>query len=135
MSMNAKSIRAFMGAGHAIFTIQSVPTGKHFTYYVARKGAALFARVLTGDDNYDYLGVVYLTTGLLLPTSASRYRAGAPSFDALAWFLRVLAKTPHDQIPKDVIFRHAGKCGRCGRTLTHPESLDTGLGPECSGRI
>lgn len=27
---------------------------------------------------------------------------------------------------------HSGVCGRCGRKLTVPESIDTGLGPECA---
>lgn len=29
--------------------------------------------------------------------------------------------------------REHGICSRCGKLLTHPESLDIGLGPECSG--
>ena len=27
---------------------------------------------------------------------------------------------------------HAGKCGRCGRKLTVPQSIEIGLGPECA---
>lgn len=26
---------------------------------------------------------------------------------------------------------HEGKCGRCGRQLTVPESIESGFGPEC----
>ena len=29
---------------------------------------------------------------------------------------------------------HEGKCGKCGRPLTVPESVKTGLGPICSGK-
>ena len=29
---------------------------------------------------------------------------------------------------------HEGRCGKCGRKLTVPESLTSGLGPECAGR-
>lgn len=29
---------------------------------------------------------------------------------------------------------HEGRCGKCGRRLTVPESIETGLGPECSGK-
>jgi hypothetical protein len=28
--------------------------------------------------------------------------------------------------------QHAGKCGRCGRKLTVPQSIETGIGPECA---
>jgi hypothetical protein len=27
---------------------------------------------------------------------------------------------------------HEGRCGRCGRRLTVPESIESGLGPECA---
>jgi hypothetical protein len=26
---------------------------------------------------------------------------------------------------------HEGRCGRCGRALTVPESVERGIGPEC----
>lgn len=29
---------------------------------------------------------------------------------------------------------HEGRCGRCGRKLTVPSSIETGLGPECAGK-
>jgi hypothetical protein len=30
--------------------------------------------------------------------------------------------------------RHIGRCGRCGRTLTHEESRAQGIGPECASK-
>ena len=27
---------------------------------------------------------------------------------------------------------HSGKCGKCGKKLTTPESIKSGLGPYCS---
>jgi hypothetical protein len=88
--------------------------------------------LLIGPDTYAYIAILRLTSGSLVATPASRVRPGAPGFDAMAWFARVLARTPYDQAPRDVIFRHEGKCGRCGRELTHPESIDTGIGPDCA---
>ena len=32
----------------------------------------------------------------------------------------------------NLIVYHVGKCGRCGKKLTDPESILTGLGPSCS---
>ena len=32
-------------------------------------------------------------------------------------------------------FRHEGRCGRCGRALTVPESIDTGFGPHCAAEM
>lgn len=34
-----------------------------------------------------------------------------------------------------VTIRHAGSCGRCGRTLTVPASLDSGIGPVCADKM
>jgi Family of unknown function (DUF6011) len=138
MIMLAQAIRHFIAAGNATFTIQSIPTGRHYTYRVRRgngRAAPLFASVLVAPDTYAYLGIVYLTSGKLVATDASKVRLGAPSFDALAWFLRVLARTPADGAPRDVIFRHEGRCGRCARELTHPESIDSGIGPECAAKL
>ena len=36
-------------------------------------------------------------------------------------------------LPISVRFWHEGRCGRCGRTLTDPESIKRGLGPVCVG--
>lgn len=33
---------------------------------------------------------------------------------------------------KTVRCLHSGRCGRCGRKLLDPESLDRGLGPDCA---
>jgi hypothetical protein len=132
--LNAKQIRRFIKAGNATFTIQSVESGTHFTYVLAapprRKTHDRFARVLIGPDAWAYLGVV--VNASLLPTRGSKVSEQAPSFLALAWFLRELSRTPDDATPAKVIFRHEGKCGRCGRPLTTPASVDTGLGPDCA---
>ena len=56
----------------------------------------------------------------------------ADSFVALNWLVGKLAA---GKLPDTVEFYHAGKCGCCGRTLTVPESIVTGLGPVCAGRM
>lgn len=132
--MNAAAIKRFIRAGNATFTIQSVETGTHFTFVLAapprRKTHDRFARVLIGPEVWADLGVV--VNASLLPTRGSKVSEKAPSFRALAWFLRELERTPDDSPPAKVIFRHEGRCGRCGRPLTTPASIDTGLGPDCA---
>jgi hypothetical protein len=39
------------------------------------------------------------------------------------------------ELPVTLSMQHEGHCGRCGRTLTHPDSINTGYGPECAARI
>jgi hypothetical protein len=130
----------FVLAGDAIFTLTSKRTGKRFTYRVSTKKArregeepARFASVLTGSDNendYSYAGMVFPTRGAARGLLAFRTTRGSvlkptsPSVSALIWF----AKHPGSEA---VEFRHEGRCCRCARLLTDPESIDSGIGPVC----
>jgi hypothetical protein len=137
--MNRDAIRKFLFAGRAVFTITSTKTGTSFTYRFsepsapANEGAIkpIFAAVLTGPDNqsdYTYMGVVTSGRASVRRTSGSKVDSDAPSFVALNWFLSHLGD------PR-VEFRHEGRCGRCGRALTVPSSIDSGLGPECASKL
>jgi hypothetical protein len=85
--------------------------------------------VLAGADNtgnYVYLGTIF-ADGNFRVTRKSRVAADAPSAVAFAWFVRNLESAKVD-------VWHDGTCGRCGRKLTVPESIESGLGPVCAGR-
>lgn len=129
--MNTAEISTFIHAGRAVFTLQSARTGTHFTYRIARadRGSRTqhFASVLIAPEVWGYLGMV--CDGRLGATRKSTWPPEAPSFRALAWFLRQLAR---GELPASLVFRHEGRCGRCGRALTTPASIDTGLGPDCA---
>ena len=128
----------FLLAGKAIFTIKSKESGKHFTYRIRKPKDAdreiHFVSLLTGSDNessYSFFATIF---------DKKEYRHGkkakisdtAEGVIAFRWFLRnLLAGTVNDRVE---LF-HEGKCCACGRKLTHPESVKTGIGPECSGRI
>ena len=38
-------------------------------------------------------------------------------------------------LPEGYEARHEGRCARCGRALTVPESIDSGFGPECARKV
>lgn len=128
--------RRFMLAGNATFTIVSGKTGTRFTYKVRAKevdgGSKTlhFVSVLTGADNendFAFLGTIF--DGVRFRHSPkSRIGVDAPSAKAFAWaFGRILANS----LGTDASVHHEGKCGRCGRKLTVPRSIEVGLGPEC----
>lgn len=136
--------RAFALAGNAIITLQSLKTGAHFTYKVtkpnpeksAAKGYAnseetYFVKMLTGgsadEGEWIYLGMI--RNGNFALTKASGRFLDAPSYKAFLYFWRSRA------LPAELVVRHEGRCGRCGRTLTVPESIDRGIGPECAGKM
>jgi hypothetical protein len=129
MGMNSAAIKTFITAGRAVFTLQSVKTNTHFTYKVEapRNGNDIrFVKVLTGPDTYTYAGI--LTPKGIKQTGGSKIGPDAPSVKGLDWFL---SHMDSDQ----VIFRHEGCCGRCGRPLTTPESIDRGIGPDCAEKM
>ena len=143
--------RSFITAGKAIFTVE-VPAdfadsyGKpHYTYRVKLKPAKdnypdmYFVGALTGPDNnrdYSYLGILDPNTGKVRTTGKSKFQADSFTVRLLN---RVLARVWANDCGsiEDAGFNlhHEGKCGRCGRRLTVPESIETGLGPECAGRV
>ena len=138
--------RKFVLAGNAYFTALSAKTGTRFTFRVSRPddfspvAPVWFVSLLRGSDNtrdYAFLGSLQPD----VPGSAQlRYaqsvrspvRLDAPGARAARWVLpRVANGLP---TPNCDIF-HEGRCGRCGRLLTVPESIVSGFGPECLSHL
>lgn len=132
--------RDFITAGNAIFTL--VGKDSRFTFKVTRKdpspgyekyGVSYFVSVLNGPDNYEnylYMGMLDPVTGNVRLTRNSKVGLDAPSFKAINWALpKIFAGAA---MPPAFSIHHEGKCGRCGRRLTVPESILTGIGPECA---
>jgi hypothetical protein len=126
----------FVTAGRAIFTVSN-PKGERYTFKVTKKDTSergpeiFFGALLTGSDNesdYTYMGVV--TGETVRTTKASRYAQDSKPVKVLAWALAVV--NGKRNLPEGYAIRHEGRCGRCGRTLTVPESIDNGIGPDCA---
>lgn len=127
----------FLFAGKAIFTVKSTKTGKHFTYKVSEpktpKGnkQVHFISLLTGSDNesdYQYFATIF-DKKAYMHGRRSRIGADAPGVVAFKYTLEHLLQGDLDT--RVQIF-HEGRCCKCGRKLTHPESIESGIGPECS---
>jgi hypothetical protein len=97
----------------------------------------LFVGVLTGSENtsdYQYLGQITRSESGDVYQHGRKSRIGEDALSAKAarWYLtRLLAGQP----TPGVEVYHDGHCGRCGRLLTVPESVATGIGPECAERM
>lgn len=129
----------FVGAGRATFTVVSLISGVRFTFRVARsmkdkeKTGPLFVSVLTGASNttdYTYLGCIF-ADGCFKKGKKCSLSDSAPSLKAFAWFWAHLGTPAQTQCE----VYHAGKCGRCGRLLSVPESVTSGIGPECKNKL
>jgi hypothetical protein len=131
---------AFMMAGNAYFTLVSKKTEVRFTYRVALKKKAsravgpFWVSVLTGSDNtrdYTFIGTIFAVGGraIFRFSKKSHLTHDAKSVVAFEWTTERL--TTDGKMPSEVEVYHAGRCGRCGRKLTVPESIESGYGPEC----
>jgi Family of unknown function (DUF6011) len=146
MMYSYENISKFVLAGNSTFTLVSKKTGVRFTYHVQQakpnfdrpmaSAPVFFLRLLNGPDNhndYQYVGIIKHIDSywVVKQTAKSKVDPGAPSYQAINWYLgKVLNRQNTDMVE----FWHEGKCGRCGRKLTVPSSLEIGLGPECAGK-
>jgi len=132
--LSGDAVRRYATAGNARFTLRSEKTGERFTFRVRQneERTCYFVALLTGPDNgadYRYLGFINRQGVFIHGGLKSCASTEAPSFKAFAWFWKNL-----DALPGSCSVFHEGRCGRCGRALTVPESVASGLGPQCAGR-
>ena len=133
----------FLRAGKAIFTVENAQ-GQHFTFRVktgkdkyARPGSPdiFFVGLLTGRDNlkdYTCIGRLMDDNTFQISRAAAVTGFKKPG-EIFAWALKMVLN--QKDLPAGYAIRHAGHCCRCARTLTEPESLTTGIGPECRKKM
>lgn len=147
----AEAVLRFALAGNSTFTLRSTKTGKRFTYRVKLPGDApdpprlYFVSVLNGCDNetnYLYLGELRRKAGdgwssdELWPFNRgrkSRVNEFADSMVGFTWFWRHIQE--RGAVPDGLEVWHEGRCGRCNRKLTDPESIARGIGPDCAEQM
>ena len=136
---NLDDIKRFILGGKAIITLESKTTGRWFTFRVKRakkddEKSPFFVSILTGQDNdksYSYMGTIFNNDKMTFKlTKKSSMGEDALSYKAFNFFFSLLM---NNKLHKDLSIYHRGTCGRCGKSLTTPESLKNGIGPFCIG--
>jgi hypothetical protein len=131
----------FCLAGNAYLTLQSSASGARYTYRVRKIEDAddkWFVSLLTGPANeasYSYIGLLARRPDKLLEfrlTAKSKMATDSLPVRAFQYFLGGLNNSVI--APKLEVF-HEGRCGRCARLLTVPESIKRGIGPECASKM
>jgi hypothetical protein len=126
-------LQQFALAGKAIFTVVSKKTGTRFTFKVRKpnESSPHFVSLLNGpcnESSYTFLGTIFNGESYHHGRK-SRVTPEAPSAQAFNW----IWKHRNDPVLLEKVeVHHEGKCCRCGRTLTTPESVTNGYGPECA---
>lgn len=143
--------KTFVLAGNATFTVD-IPhewaathgSKPHYTFMVRKKEDrsrqgqhVYFVSILSGPDNthdYKYVGMLNAQTGAVRSTAKSAMPADSLPIRLLNRSLALVwtgDTSPMEQAGFKL--HHEGRCGRCRRKLTVPESIESGLGPECRG--
>lgn len=145
---DAAAIRRYVLAGNSIFTVRSMKTGTRFTYKVSRRydhklhkraeEGPFFVSYFVGgsndnDKDYQYIGMITEERGWHLTRASAGMLRSSPVL-AFSWLWRQVISGDKNPEQADLEFFHSGRCGRCGRTLTVPESIESGMGPECASR-
>lgn len=136
--------KEFITAGNATFTIDT-PDNGHRTYKVEhveateRWAESYFVKLLTGSDNesdYSYIGKLDTFTGQVTTTTKSKIAQDSYAMRLLNRILARIWSDDHEAYTKHgFAVHHEGTCGRCGRKLTVPSSIESGIGPECSKKL
>lgn len=137
-----EALGAYLLAGRAVVTLCSRKSGERCTLKVGRKhehagapvgraagSGPVYFRAIYGPQDDKYLGCLSVyedwrpardLQGLAKQAEVARWLAG--QLLASGGLARVLAQAE---------VWHEGLCGRCGRRLTVPASIESGFGPEC----
>ena len=130
-------IRAVHPIRNGIFTITNVRSLEHRTFRIrTQKDDARFApgqrifSVLTGPDNrHQYTGVGFINGGITVWGSQKGTR-----FEDYAKFVWKFFTDPDPEWVDQFVCQWAATCIRCNRLLTHPLSIEVGIGPVCGER-
>lgn len=129
----------FLTAGNAILTVSN-PAGEYYTYRVTAPDdqnelhPIWFVGLLTGPQNtkdYSYLGLLR-DGGKVHTTAKSKFQPDTKPVKVAQWAFGLIWEGK--EIPAGYKIEHVGRCGRCGRPLTTPASIESGIGPICEGR-
>jgi hypothetical protein len=133
VALKKEYLEKFILGGRALFTIKNEQTGNRFTYSVVKPNdeTPYFVKVLRGANNetdYSFIGSVFRnsTSAKYVHSKKSKVSEDAQSVKVIKYLLGNLST-----LPSQIKIYHSGNCGKCGRTLTDPISIETGLGPHC----
>lgn len=132
------AIRTFLYSGRAVFTIRSAASDNHWTFRVTckRAGDPYFVSLLCGGHDYHYLGYITDRAGTIEFGYRTSNKSCRPNHDTTHSVIRFLLNSLRiGKLHSQFEFFHEGKCGKCGKPLTDPKSIERGLGPTCATRV
>lgn len=131
-----EKIRDYIFGGRGIVTLKS-PTGVHHSYVFQRPKElnqfpddVLFVYALHEGKQLFYVGMI--ENGTFRLTHHSRFLPNTPIVRGARYIMRMATE---ENLNTPMELYHEGVCAVCGRKLTSPRSILSGVGPRCRGRI
>lgn len=123
----------FITGGKSFFTIKNPKTDNRFTFKSVKhkEKNIFFLSVLTSPDKYEFIGTIFED----MRYSHSNKSSIGKESQSNKVFSYVFNSLKGDRLPEFIQVWHSGRCGRCGRKLTTPESIVSGYGPECLKKL
>lgn len=129
---DTKKALKFIFAGKSVVTFVNTQTGNRFTFKIkqAKDSNVFFISVLTNPDQYTYIGTC--VEGVYRHGKKSNISSTSQSVKVFEYMLKKLMT---NTVPDFLEVWHEGFCGKCGKRLTVPSSILTGIGPDCIKKI
>jgi hypothetical protein len=127
--------RNFLFAGRSIFTLENKTTNNYITFKVKQMKKdnkpiphmyVVECKAL-GDRNYGYELLGFLN----IDSKSFSCRVSDREFIGLKTWFWLLKNLEDLERFETLAIYHEGKCCKCGMPLTVPESIESGIGPEC----
>lgn len=139
-NVNPLRLRELFFAGNSTLTFQNQATGTHMTVKVRqardkqdrkKKLPIFFVNVsLLRDQNTGFVfGGTFFTDTMTL--KLSKHAPSESQLGKVMMWLFHSVQNPQVLRDKKVSLLHEGRCCRCALPLTHPESINSGFGPDC----
>lgn len=132
----SEKIRDYIFGGRGIVTLKS-PTGVHHTYVFQRPrnedqfpDDVMFVYALHDGNKMFYVGMIENSQFRL--TRSSRFLNDTEIVRGARYIMKMAFVKDLDT-PMELY--HEGICSVCGRPLTNPKSIQTGIGPRCRRRL
>ena len=135
---DVEKLRNYINGGKGVITLLS-PSGVHHTYYYKKPRNpnefpedVIFVYAVHGGNKLFYVGMI--EQGHFSLTRSSRFNYNTEIVKGAVFIMQILSGS-RDINKTQMTIQHEGMCSVCGRKLTSPKSLITGLGPRCARKL
>lgn len=140
-AITAAQFRNFIFAGRSVFTLENKASGNYITFkflQIKKAGKVIpnqfgiNCKVLGDKDaGYQFLGFLDIERKTFKRWGSQSSNPNYVGYKTLSWLLSNLGQLEKFADNDKLAIYHEGTCCKCGRPLTVPHSIDTGIGPDC----